>query len=228
MNTFNYRNATIEVYQSFAQPWIGFEHIINGVKTRFEIQDVIKVRHKNKTISADYMKSIFDTIGNQQNIGGKVPLKINQDVNEYNYFAQLTGTDIGAVTLHDFITKRGINGLLQREFLNDNLFCFNPVTGEFFQPMTFDVDVTPSTIDETDPENPINNNDGSISITPVDGTPVSAKLYDGTVDYITNLQGLAEAEITDINNINFTGVSGRKRVFLFDISGNFSHQTFDV
>lgn len=228
MNAFNHRNSIIEVYQEFNESWIGFEHIKNGVKTRFEIHDVIKVRHKNKTISAEYMKSIFDTIGNQQNIGGKVPIKINQDANEYGYFAQLQGDQIGAVTLHDFITKRGINGLLQREFSSDNLFCFNPISGDFFQPMTMDVVVNNATVDNTDPENPITNSDGSLSITPVDGTPVVAKLYDGSVDYLTNLHGIQEAEITDMTNINFTSIKGKKRVFLFDANGNFSHKTFDV
>jgi len=228
MNSFNYRTNTIEVYQEFSEAWIGFEHIANGVKTRFEIFDVIKVRHKNKTISADYMKSIFDTIGNQQNIGGKTPIKINQDANEYAYFATLSGTDIGAVTLHDFITKRGINGLLQREFKQDNLFCFNPVSGEFFQPITADLTITPATIDDSDPENLVTNNDGSVDISIVDGSPVKVSIYDGSVPYLLNLQGTAEEEITDMDSLTFSNISGTKRLFFFDANGNFSHRRFEI
>jgi hypothetical protein len=227
MNQFTYRNSTIEVYQSQEDGLIKFDHIVNGVTTRFKEHHILKISDRNKSVSSEWMKSIVDTLGKERQLSIEA-LKISKDANEYDYFSSLVLADLGQISFRDFVTKRAINGMMQKTFGDDNVFCFNPITGEFFQHLTTDVSVTPTTIDDTDPDNPMVNDDGSISVTPIDGTPVAAKLYDGSVDYLTNLQGTAEQETTDMDNINFTGISGKKRLFMFDADGNFSHRVISV
>lgn len=212
MDTFNYRGKEVNVYYDNPQEKIKFEVVAEGTMTTYEVSKIALYPNPSCQVQVECRVNVKNAAGKDFGTTKKA-LSVLKGNAEYLQFA--TMQSLGGLDIHGFFATKGINGFMQFYFPEDNLFCFNPVTGAYFDPIVADVSTT----------------EDSITIdTIVDGTPVSAKLYDGSVSYIENLQGTEIEEVTSgIEGHVFSGLGGGVyRLFFFDAEGNFSHRLFTI
>jgi hypothetical protein len=182
INSFPFKGLTIEVStgSETEQAFIKFEE--NGIQKEYYI-DGYQTSKSGQKVNVDYLKFIKDSAGNVQNQDIQQSFDATQQESAA-YFYNIPADKIGLKT--DLMS---INGLL---FFLKGALCYSPENGNFYPPISIDIETEPSTYtlifpERTEmPEKPIDPNlpeemtirgiqpelksnyDGRIKIIPVD------------------------------------------------------------
>jgi hypothetical protein len=144
INSFPFKGLTIEVStgSETEQAYIKFEE--NGVQKEYYI-DGYETSKSEQKVNVDYLKYIKDSAGNIQNQDIKQSFDATKQESA-EYFYNIPADKIGLKT--DLMS---INGLL---FLLKNALCYSPENGNFYPPISVDVETEPSTYTLIYPERP--------------------------------------------------------------------------